>query len=298
MKSRKETHIASVFRIDTIVTVYHFPLEDCASDSEASAKNAVSYDFWQLFYLEQGEGAFLLDDKEVTLFAGQLVFCEPGTIRRTLYLRSAVVGIVSFRCQSENMTLLRNTALTLTEEMQRNLARLLEIGTEVFTPVSDPQLYIGQELRAGTSDYRLQTFKNRLELLLIDLLDLRTNPPAPSALRSNQQNYYRQQFLVMEEFLKNNLHRSLRIADLCEHTGLSVNTVKRICRIFIGSGAMHHFLTLKIEKAKQLLRETDMSCTQIAEALGFSGIHYFSRLFRQRTGLSPKQYAQSAAKRD
>jgi AraC-like DNA-binding protein len=39
-----------------------------------------------------------------------------------------------------------------------------------------------------------------------------------------------------------------------------------------------------------------MNVTEVAAALGFSSIHYFSRLFKKKTGLSPLQYVKSQGK--
>lgn len=297
MKQRKETYVTSAFNVDSIVTVYHFPMENYERSNAKSSDSGVVYDFWQLFYLEQGECSFEIDGQDVVLCRGQLVFCEPQKVRKTRYMRDSVVGIVSFRCQSDHMNSLKNTALTLTEDMKKNLTKLIKMGTEIFTWVSDTESYIGQEPKNGTSDHQLQIIKNRLELLLIDIFDSRIKHSGTVTITTNQQNYYQQQYAVIEAYLQNNLHRSLSVADLSAYTGLSANTIKRIYRSCIHSGIIHHFLTMKIEKAKQLIRDTEMNYTQISEMLGFSSIHYFSRLFKQLTGLSPKQYAQSVAKK-
>jgi two-component system response regulator YesN len=46
----------------------------------------------------------------------------------------------------------------------------------------------------------------------------------------------------------------------------------------------------KTERAKDLIRENQLSMTQIAEALGFSGLEYFSKVFKQYAGISPNEY--------
>ncbi|MGG3307983.1 helix-turn-helix domain-containing protein [Paenibacillus lautus] len=50
---------------------------------------------------------------------------------------------------------------------------------------------------------------------------------------------------------------------------------------------INHF---RINRAKEDLRNTNISITEIAEKHGFSSIHYFSKLFRQLNGLSPLDY--------
>ncbi|OCT14006.1 hypothetical protein A8709_00250 [Paenibacillus pectinilyticus] len=53
----------------------------------------------------------------------------------------------------------------------------------------------------------------------------------------------------------------------------------------------HHFHQVqKIEKAKELLTQTKLSITEIAELLHFDTVHYFSRVFKSRTGYTPTSY--------
>jgi AraC-like DNA-binding protein len=56
-------------------------------------------------------------------------------------------------------------------------------------------------------------------------------------------------------------------------------------------GAISFFNELKLDEAKRLIREGRLNFTEIADALGFTSLHYFSRLFKKKTGLSPSEYA-------
>lgn len=47
---------------------------------------------------------------------------------------------------------------------------------------------------------------------------------------------------------------------------------------------------LKINEAKRLLREKDLSLTQIAGQLGFASVHYLSRMFKNYENMSPTEY--------
>lgn len=53
------------------------------------------------------------------------------------------------------------------------------------------------------------------------------------------------------------------------------------------------FTRMKIDFAKQLIRENDMNFTQISDFLGYSSIHYFSRQFKKLSGMTPTEYATS-----
>ena len=49
-------------------------------------------------------------------------------------------------------------------------------------------------------------------------------------------------------------------------------------------------ITIRVEKAKELLLGTNMSVRDISEAVGFDDQNYFSRCFRKKEGVSPREY--------
>ena len=57
----------------------------------------------------------------------------------------------------------------------------------------------------------------------------------------------------------------------------------------------HNFLDLKLKEAKRLIRESSLNFTEISELLGFNSLHYFSRLFKERVGMTPSEYARSVS---
>ena len=67
----------------------------------------------------------------------------------------------------------------------------------------------------------------------------------------------------------------------------------RFCHLFrevTGKSVKKFILSIKIDRAMELLRETDMPVREIAEAVGYSDQNYFSRMFRREVGVSPSKY--------
>lgn len=61
-----------------------------------------------------------------------------------------------------------------------------------------------------------------------------------------------------------------------------------------GISPWKYILSLKVERARELILQEKLSIGAIAESLGFEDQLYFSRLFRKHTGLSPRKYRQAA----
>lgn len=292
MPLRKETMIENAFTVDSIVTILYLKWEN--ADYIKNSDNI--YDFWQLLYLDCGHYTFQIGGKTLSLGTGQLMLCEPGKVRHSLDHTDVSIAIISFRCHSAKIDVLKNQSITLSDEQRKHLSHILTVGTERFKTIPENQKYFGQEPKIDTADYELQTIKNRLELLLIDMYESRNSPQKVMPVPQNQVNYYEQQFKRIERYMTVNINKNLTISDLSAHIGFSPITIKRICNRQAGCGAIHYFLTLKVKAAKSLIRETDMSLTQISENLGFANIHYFSRIFKKFTGMPPRQYAKSILK--
>ncbi len=85
------------------------------------------------------------------------------------------------------------------------------------------------------------------------------------------------------------------LADLC---GVSTRQLERLFRIHLRSTPSGHYLRLRLARARQLLRQTDMSVLDIAVACGFSSGSCLSRSYRAEYGLSPRKDRIELIRRD
>ena len=60
---------------------------------------------------------------------------------------------------------------------------------------------------------------------------------------------------------------------------------------------MDYLRTLRINKAKKLLVNSDMNITQISNAVGFQTIHHFTAVFKKIVGKTPTEYKAEKKKR-
>jgi len=289
MARRNETKIADAFTVETIIDVYNLTM---TPDCLLYENPLVVFDYWQMIYVERGEYTCSIDGDIFCLHGGQALFCEPGGTRYVVSQEDAKISFISFRCQSADMKQFANRIVPIALQERGLLARIFTLGEENFVDIPDGQPLFGQQVAKNTTNHNLQIIKNSLELLLLGLLS-HPQSPKPNMDLQNQSNYYRGQFERMKEFMERRLCQNMSMEILCNRHGLSPATVKRIFQKCTGMGAIHYFQVLRMREAKRLIRESDQSVTDIAETLGFSNIHHFSRVFRRITGMTPTQYARS-----
>ena len=82
----------------------------------------------------------------------------------------------------------------------------------------------------------------------------------------------------------------LTLDELAQSCHCSRSSFEKKFRRVFGTPPGQYLLNLRLSAAESMLRETDDSCAQIAEACGFANQFIFSRLFSKRYGISPRDY--------
>jgi AraC family transcriptional regulator len=95
------------------------------------------------------------------------------------------------------------------------------------------------------------------------------------------------------EYIHAHLDRDIKLADLAGSIGISQFHFSHLFKQSIGISPYQYLLQQRIERAKQLLKQTDRSIIDIAFCCGFNSHSHLSKQFRQLTGMTPKSYRSS-----
>ena len=78
---------------------------------------------------------------------------------------------------------------------------------------------------------------------------------------------------------------------LAQEAGISEITLRKRFLESFQTTPKQYILELRLRKAKQLLLDTTLSVGEIAQACGFSGVYHFCRIFKEKTGTTPTEFA-------
>jgi len=92
------------------------------------------------------------------------------------------------------------------------------------------------------------------------------------------------------KFMRQHLDMNLTLDDLAAQSGQSVPYYCRRFKERTDQSPMSYFIHLKLQKACELLVQTNLSVKDVAEELGYKDPYYFSRLFKKIQGCAPSQY--------
>ena len=91
-------------------------------------------------------------------------------------------------------------------------------------------------------------------------------------------------------FIRNNAHKNLRVEDLLGVVPLSRRVLEARFRKALNRTPHQEISRVRANAVRELLLESDMSLSQISEALGIEHPEYLSVFFKKETGLSPREY--------
>lgn len=91
-------------------------------------------------------------------------------------------------------------------------------------------------------------------------------------------------------YLQNNSSSPCSLDDIAAHFYISRPYLTRIFKSVTGFTVIEYLTVCRTRKAQLLLADTTLSITEIAARTGFGNITYFEKVFKQLTGLTPRQY--------
>jgi AraC-like DNA-binding protein len=97
------------------------------------------------------------------------------------------------------------------------------------------------------------------------------------------------------DYIERHLDQPLSVAEIARQSFISPAHLNRAFQEKFNQPVMQYVKSLRLEKARSLLRQTNLPVNAIANYLGFQSAAYFCRSFRQETALTPLQYRQAAA---
>ena len=102
--------------------------------------------------------------------------------------------------------------------------------------------------------------------------------------------HHDEEIIKLQEWLKQHCTREINLPDLCKRFGFSRRTLARRFKAACNCTPMQYLRGLRIDLAKSLLRETNLSIAEIATQTGFSEPSHFSSVFKLHCTVAPRDY--------
>lgn len=94
----------------------------------------------------------------------------------------------------------------------------------------------------------------------------------------------------LKQYIDANLAEELDVAHLCRSFGVSKSSLYLISREALGKGVTDYIRERRMQKARELLAERELSVCAVAERVGYTDVGYFTKVFKKHVGCTPSAY--------
>lgn len=289
-----KTHLKREIVINSIITIHYFEyIKDFVFHGEA-------HDFWEFAYVDKGSVQIQAGEEQYLLHAGDIIFHEPNEFHaiESVGNTSPNLVAVSFVTHSSAMQAFRQKRCTLSMEERTLVSKLISIARETLaTPMNLPSIE-QVKIRSNAPFGSEQLILLYLELFLITVARNHSSQnssaqlPVPRISPERAVNKSERMDKIIE-YMEFHICEQLKITDICEAHSLSRSALQSLFHKEKGCGVIEYFNNMKIERAKDIIRDGTMNFTEIAYFLSYSSLQYFSKQFKKATGMSPLEYSSS-----
>lgn len=239
-----------------------------------------AHNYSELFYIVGGDGQFRIEDRLYPVTANQLVIVNPNVIHTEVSLEARPMEYIVLGIDGLELSVSENT--------DRRFCILdCRSSGDILTCLKN----ILREMKAAQPGYK-SICQAYMEILIIRLIrstgtSISTSHDTPQASR---------QCATVRHYIDTHYKEQLDLDQLAGAAHVNKYYLAHAFKREYGISPINYLIQRRIEESRYLLRETDLSLSQIAQMLGFSSASYFSQTFRRTDGVSPMEYRKNAHK--
>lgn len=130
-------------------------------------------------------------------------------------------------------------------------------------------------------------------LAIVELLRVQRSQIRPSRL--NKGGLSHRQQVILRDYVEDYLHTDISLSDLATVVGLTRFHFARAFAVSFGEPPYRYLSRRRVEFARQLLRDTNLDVSEIAEKVGLKSVTMLSRHMRKLVGVTPLEFRRSAS---
>lgn len=229
---------------------------------------------YQLIYITNGFGNFLIDDKMIKLGAGSIVLYPPHIKQSYTYYASEQPEVYWIHFTGSNVN-------ELLKKMNLSEQPYFSIG------INDSCIYLFKKII-----YELQLKRPKfIELSIayfLQLLAVISRIKDENKIQKNNPKYEVIQRAI--EHIHQHYNQEWSIQEFAKLSNLSEYYFIHLFKELTGMPPIQYLTNVRIDKAKELLLNSSLSISEIGAIVGYNNPLYFSRMFKKVTGVSPTFY--------
>ena len=252
-------------------------------------KNLVAYDC-RFFYTLEGKGTITLGKERFFMEPGTLLIWQPGIeysfcADENNFLR---LFCINFDFSFSENTIKEPVRPSKVQYFNKNNIIEPYIFSELYflnKPIYQKNRHdLKFELMQIHSEYenKLKYYENKISGIFLSVLT--------DIIRSIEFPHKNENAEKIIKIIKERYNTELSNQIIADMLGYHPNHVNRLMVRYTGMSLHHYLLDFRINKAMDLLQNTTLSVSGIAEMTGFKDVNHFSKYFKSKIGCTPRNY--------
>jgi AraC-like DNA-binding protein len=232
--------------------------------------------YWQIIYVEKGTLVTEWNHQSFIVKSNELFVQPPGGVYKQFTRNepcSYLTILFDMKCVNE-------------KDYSRLAHRVYKADQEIRNALD-------AFVEADNKSYSNDMLLNLVHRILLKLVHTEHHPSLNcdgSALDARFENELLNEILL---YINEHLYHSFNVEQLCDHFGMSRSSLQTLFNANLGIAPKQFITEAKLSKSKDLIATKNHSVSEISKMLGYSSIHYFSKVFKSEYGQTPAEYARS-----
>ncbi len=180
------------------------------------------------------------------------------------------------------------------DRLEQEAARLNANGAEIYETIRAAAHLFLQQPQVVDGKEKYERFVSRMAHIgqtdrLFALLR-KTIISETEVLMEQQHSAGTRPIRLAKEYVLQHYQDPITLEKVCEEVELSVSYFSSLFKKETGENFVRFLTRTRMERAKELLAQTNLSVAEICMQVGYSDLKYFTQTFRKETNLSPGQY--------
>ena len=279
-----KTQLKTIINVSKIVTIHYYEF-DKTFDFKGE-----KHDFWEMVYVDKGQVEVQSEKDTIILKQGEIIFHKPNEFHAIkAHESSPNFFVISFVCSSPSMKYFEKYHTILNKTLKPFISSLISESESTYViPKNDTQLkkLDKKENALIGGEQLIKTYLEQLLILLIrTVLKIGKTEIFPS--KESMEHHI---IARIKNYVEDNIYKQFRILDLCSTLGYSKSYLSKIFQNQTGNTIANYATKMKIQKAKQLIRDGQYNFAEISDLLSFDNPQYFSRVFKHVTNMTPTEF--------
>lgn len=244
------------------------------------------HDYYEIYYMLAGQRIYFIRDRSYSIEQGDLVFIHKHELHKTMQTGDSAHERLIIHFDDATINLLAGKHADLLLMPFRHASHIIRLPRQEQLAADQLMRRLLAEIGQRPEGYELFPPQALTELLLTAARYMQQHEPVPL----HHATPMHAKISEVIRYINAHFAEPLRLGGLADHFFISPYYLSRMFKEMTGFTFSDYVILTRMKEAQRLLRDSEISITDIAAAVGFDNFSHFGKTFKKITRVSPREY--------